>query len=377
MPRVSVVIPVFNVERYLDECLDSLEAQEVWDFEAILVDDGSTDASGAIAERRAARDPRLRVVHRRNGGLGSARNLGAALAQGEFLAFLDSDDKLPPCAFSRLLRTLDRTGSDLASGNVHRFDARGTWPAAFLARVFLLPRRRTHVTRLRWLLSDRMAQNKLWRRTFWDAHAFRFPEGRYHEDIPVTVPAHFLARSVDVVTEPTYLYREREDGVPSITQRRAELRILRDRFTAVEQVSAFLGARSAAAKRWYDTSVVEDDLRYHVDVLDGADDAYRAYFLDRANAFLDAAAPVIERTLPPIQRRKWQLVRERRLDDLLALVAFQKAGGRIGGPLETARRRARHAVTLTRPYWTPHRPITKRRLLAPPPAAAAPVPARV
>ena len=186
----------------------------------------------------------------------------------------------------------------------------------------------------------------------------------------MTVPAHFLARSVDVVTEPTYLYREREDGVPSITQRRAELRILRDRFTAVEQVSAFLGARSAAAKRWYDTSVVEDDLRYHVDVLDAADDAYRAYFLDRANAFLDAAAPAIERTLPPIQRRKWQLVRERRLDDLLALVAFQKAGGRIGGPLDTARRRARHAVTLTRPYWTPHRPITKRRLLArrrPPP----------
>ena len=135
MPRVSVVIPVFNVERYLDECLDSLEAQEVWDFEAILIDDGSTDASGAIAERRAALDRRLRVVHRRNGGLGSARNLGAGLAQGEFLAFLDSDDKLPPCAFSRLLRTLDRTGSDLASGNVHRFDGGGTWPAAFLARA--------------------------------------------------------------------------------------------------------------------------------------------------------------------------------------------------------------------------------------------------
>ena len=70
-------------------------------------------------------------------------------------------------------------------------------------------------------------------------------------------------------------------------------------------------------------------------------------------------------------------MRERRLDDLLALVAFQKAGGRIGGPLDTARRRARHAVTLTRPYWTPHRPITKRRLLATPPPAAAPVPARV
>jgi glycosyltransferase involved in cell wall biosynthesis len=342
------------------------------DFEAILVDDGSTDGSGAIANRYAARDARLRVVRQENAGLGNARNTGVAQAGGEFLLFLDSDDKLPPGAVGRLLATLDRTGSDFVSGNIHRFDSRSIWPAAFLARAFMLSRRRTHVTRFRWLLSDRMAQNKLWRRSFWDAHELRFPEGVLYEDTPVVIPAHFLARSVDVVRAPVYLWRERDDGTRSITQRRAELRTLRDRFAAVEQASAFLAARSPTVRRWYDESVVEDDLRYHIDVLDRASEEYRAEFLDRANAFLDRAGPGVEDRLPAIQRLKWHLVRRRLMPELLEVVRFEQAGGvrhkvRIRGRtygdypflddpalgiprrvyrLDTARRRARHVATL-------------------------------
>jgi CDP-glycerol glycerophosphotransferase len=374
MPRVSVVIPIYNVEAYLEECLDSLLAQRMDDFEAILVDDGSTDASGAIASRYAERDARLRVVRQENAGLGSARNAGVALARGEFLSFLDSDDKLPADALRRLLATLDRTGSDFATGNMHRFDAGGTRPAAFTARTFMLSRRRTHVSRYRWLISDRTAPNKLWRRSFWDAHELRFPEGVLYEDTPVVVPAHFLARSVDVVREPVYLYRERDDGARSITQRRAELRTLRDRLAAVEQAAAFLAARSPTVKRWYDEAVVEFDLRYHIDVLDQASEEYRSEFLDRVNAFLDRAEPGVEDRLPAIQRLKWHLVRRRLMPELLEVVRFEQAGGvrrkvRIRGRtygdypflddpalgiprrvyrLDTARRRARHLVTLVR-----------------------------
>jgi CDP-glycerol glycerophosphotransferase len=238
----------------------------------------------------------------------------------------------------------------------------------------MLSRRRTHVTRFRWLLSDRMAQNKLWRRSFWDAHELRFPEGVLYEDTPVVIPAHFLARSVDVVREPVYLWRERDDGTRSITQQRAELRTLRDRFAAVEQASAFLAARSPKVRSWYDESVVEDDLRYHIDVLDEASDEYRAEFLDRASAFLDRAGPGVEDRLPAIQRLKWHLVRRRLMPELLEVVRFEQAGGvrrkvRIGGRtygdypflddpalgiprriyrLDTARRRVRHLATLAR-----------------------------
>ena len=194
-----------------------------------MVDDGSTDGSRALAERFACRDRRFRLVTQPNGGLGSARNTGDALAGGEFLAFADSDDVVPPDAYERLLGALDATGSDFATGNVQRLTRQGAAQAQFLARTFARTRLRTHVSRCRPLLADRTAWNKLWRRSFWDAHAFRFPEGVVHEDIPVTLPAHVSARSVDVLSAPVYQWRLREDGAPSITQRRLEHRVLADR----------------------------------------------------------------------------------------------------------------------------------------------------
>src|SRR5262249_12263207 len=157
-----VVVPIHNVERYLGACLDSLVAQTERDFEAILVDDGSPDRSAEIAADYAARDPRLRLVRQRNGGLGNARNTGIELASGEFLSFLDSDDCLTPDALELLLRSLDRSGSDFATGNILRFDAQREWQCAFVRKAFLRPRRRAHVTSCRFLLADRMAQNKLW-----------------------------------------------------------------------------------------------------------------------------------------------------------------------------------------------------------------------
>lgn len=377
MPRITAVVPIYQVEPYLDECLRSLREQTLGDFEVVMVDDGSTDGSAAIAERTAERDRRFRLIRQPNRGLGNARNTGVAAANGELLSFVDSDDVLPPDAYERLLGSLDRTGSDFATGHVHRFTSSRTWPAPFLARTFRRTRPTTHVTRFRWLLSDRMAQNKLWRRAFWAEHALRFREGCAHEDIPVVVPAHFLARSVDVLAAPVYLYRERENGAPSITQRRAELQTLRDRVAAVEDARAqIVRCGTPAAVRWYDESVVEEDLRYHLDVFDEGGEEYRRAFLDAANAFLDRAGPGVEDRLPAIQRLKWHLVRRRLEPELTEVLRFQRGGfrmnpkriigGRVYGDypflddrdvgvprsvyrLDTTRRRLAHMVTLLKP----------------------------
>src|SRR5262249_40755255 len=162
----------------------------------------------------------------------------------------------------------DRTGSDFATGNVHRLAAGGAQQSPFLAKAFARTRMETHVTRFRALIADRTAWNKLWRRSFWDAHGLRFPEGVGHEDIPLTIPAQFMARSVDVIADPVYWYRVRQGEGLSITQRRLDPRALLDRLAALEHVLGYLersGPRGAT--RWYQASIVADDLRYYVDVL--------------------------------------------------------------------------------------------------------------
>jgi CDP-glycerol glycerophosphotransferase len=321
MARISVVVPIFDVEDHLEECLRSIAAQTVRDLDVVMVDDGSTDASGAIAERFARGDARFRLLRQSNGGLSSARNTGVDASRSELLAFVDSDDVLPPDAYEHLLAALDRTGSDFATGNVRRLTPNGLEPLGFLGTAFARTRDATHVRRFEPLLSDRTAWNKLWRRSFWDAQGLRFPEGRLHEDIPVVLPAHFRADQVDVVSAPVYHYRVRHRGAPSITQRRRELRALEDRFAAVEEVWRHLCAHESAVHRSrYARTVVAGDLRYHLDLLPEAGEDYREMFLRRANAFLDGADPRCCDDLPAIDREKWQLVRERRLPELLELL---------------------------------------------------------
>src|SRR4051794_5310797 len=109
-PLVSVVVPMFNVERYLLDCLESLAGQTLRDLEVVMVDDGSTDSTTSIAAAFAARDDRFVLVRQLNGGLGRARNAGADRATGEYLAFVDSDDLVTSNAYRLLVDSLVRTG---------------------------------------------------------------------------------------------------------------------------------------------------------------------------------------------------------------------------------------------------------------------------
>ena len=171
--EISVVVPIYNVEAYLEACLDSIAAQTVDDLEVVMVDDG-------VDRRQRRRSPRASPSATRASACSpsptaaSARRATRASthAAGDFMAFLDSDDVLPPNAYELLLGALDRSGSDFATGNVHRLNRWGTMQSPFLAKTFTQDRLETHVTQFRELLSDRTAWNKLFRRSFWDAHGF-------------------------------------------------------------------------------------------------------------------------------------------------------------------------------------------------------------
>lgn len=110
--RVSVIVPIYQVEAYLPRCLDSILAQTFTDYELILVDDGTKDGCPAIMQAYAERDSRIRQVHKENGGLSSARNAGLDVAQGEYIAFVDSDDYVAPTWLDDIVRAADETGAE-------------------------------------------------------------------------------------------------------------------------------------------------------------------------------------------------------------------------------------------------------------------------
>lgn len=111
---VSIIVPIYNKEKYLEKCLDSILGQTYRDLEIILVDDGSTDNSLAICQRYAEKDPRIKIYHKPNGGVSSARNLGLEKSTGTLISFADPDDSLHAECIERLKRVLDETGAEIA-----------------------------------------------------------------------------------------------------------------------------------------------------------------------------------------------------------------------------------------------------------------------
>ncbi|CUR54434.1 hypothetical protein NOCA2170006 [metagenome] len=230
-PEISLVVPFYNVEDYLAECLDSLLRQTWSDFEVVLVDDGSPDGSRAIAERYAAQDPRIRIITQENAGLGAARNAGIRNARGRYLAFVDSDDLLPAGALRTLVTSAQATGSDIVVGSVERFDSRKTWSPSWVENVHIAEERGVTVAEFLPLLRNLYSWNKLFRRDFWVEQNLWFREGVAYEDQPIISQLYARARSIDVLTDIVYRYRARDDN-SSISQQTASLKDLRDRIEA-------------------------------------------------------------------------------------------------------------------------------------------------
>ena len=120
---ISVIVPVYNVEQYLPKCVDAILAQTYGNLEVILVDDGTPDGSGRICDEYAARDNRVQVIHKENGGLSSARNAGIDIARGEYLGFVDSDDCIAPDMYEKMLSLALEADTKLVCAG--RFDVDG------------------------------------------------------------------------------------------------------------------------------------------------------------------------------------------------------------------------------------------------------------
>ncbi len=257
-PVVTVIVPGFDVAEYAREALDSLRAQSLTQWTAVLVDDASTDATGAIFDEAAASDGRFRVVHHATrGGLSAARNTGLDLVQTPYVGFLDADDRYTPHALERLVGTLERSGSDFALGAYVRLrpDTAGGYTAGevqpWVAAATDPERLGTTLAAHPEASGNIVAWSKVSRLDLWHREGLRFPVGRAYEDQILAQQMYVRARAFDAIPDVVVEWRERADG-SSITQQKSELPVLRDYLEALAGGIAVLDAadqRRAAASR--------------------------------------------------------------------------------------------------------------------------------
>lgn len=338
--RVSVVVPFYNNAALLGDCLASLAAQTHRDLEVIMVDDGSSDGSAQIGRARAAADPRFRLVSQPNGGPGSARNSGVAAASGEFLAFADADDVVPPDAYETMLGVLGGSGSDFVCGGVLRLTADGLGRSGLHARAIKGRRLGTHISRSPELFYDISVWNKLFRRSFWDAAQLSFPEGMLWEDLVAMTKAHVLARAVDVITDPVYRWRDRDQGAPSITQSRTDISNVRDRITALGMIDEFLRARGTQAMlRQHQHKALLNDLWLYVGDLPVTGAAYQREFAELTAGYLGQVARGVTEDLPATRKLAYYLIGHGLVAELIEYASWLAANPGRTPPMVRARGR--------------------------------------
>ena len=210
-PLLSIIVPVYDVERYLPKCIDSILAQTLTDFELILVEDGSPDNCPALCDAAAAKDARIRVIHQKNGGLSAARNAGLDAARGAWIGFVDSDDYIAPEMYEVLYQAVQSTGADLALCDYAEVDEAGapcqsmhvSLSEGELTGQELLKRASGLMVQLAW--------NKLYRRAIFTQ--LRYPEGKLNEDLFLIPEVCLQIQKAVVVPKALYYYVQRGGSI--------------------------------------------------------------------------------------------------------------------------------------------------------------------
>ncbi|MBQ7434233.1 MAG: glycosyltransferase [Oscillospiraceae bacterium] len=212
--KLSIIVPVYNVEKYLEECVDSLLNQTLQDLEIFLVDDGSTDRSGEIADRYAREYPdKVHTLHLNNGGQGRARNAALPMASGDYVGFVDSDDWIERDMYEKLLDRAEKTGADVVVCDFleHYADGREqTLPACLQDHP---------------LSAAGSSCNKIFRRSL--IGDLRFPEGLWYEDFYFSAVMLLRSKRTEFIPEPLYVYRRGQESTMHNNNARKNLDMLK------------------------------------------------------------------------------------------------------------------------------------------------------
>jgi len=232
---ISVIVPVYKVEDYLSRCVDSILSQTYTNIEIILVDDGSPDRCGEICDRYAQHDPRVRVIHKENGGLSDARNAGIEIAKGQYISFIDSDDWVHPEFLETLYQLILSTDSDIAASDFLRTSTENL--PVFLEEGTVYQYSNLEALKQYagvFFVQMVVAWGKIYKRHLFEG--VRFPVGRVHEDEFTTHKVIYKAKRIVLTTRKLIYYWQRQD---SIMGSRSSLKNQLDTIEALLERSAF------------------------------------------------------------------------------------------------------------------------------------------
>ena len=212
-PLISVIVPVYNVEAYLDQCLESIVNQSYRHLEILVIDDGSTDNGGTMCDHWAERDERIRVIHQPNGGLSAARNTGLDAMSGQLVMMVDSDDVLHASAISTLLDLMSTHQADIAVGGYLPFTgAAPQWlDRGESAQIHDYGQQEAILAIFYQQGLDHSAWGRLYRASLFDE--IRYPVGLYYEDLAIIYPLLLKCTRVARTSQPLYGYRQRENSI--------------------------------------------------------------------------------------------------------------------------------------------------------------------
>lgn len=214
-PKVTIIVPVYNVENYLPRCIESILNQTYGNLEILIIDDGSTDNSGKICDQYARQDTRINVIHKQNGGLSDARNVGIDNASSEYVFLLDSDDWIDPKAIEVLHNIAEKEKADIVECGFREIKSdRILNSDACTGRVAKISTSKAVQECITWGQIKPVAWNKLYKRSV--IGAVRYPIGRYHEDEFTTYKILYNAKNIFYVDLAFYNYdRSRSDSITS------------------------------------------------------------------------------------------------------------------------------------------------------------------
>lgn len=264
-PLISVIVPVYKVERYLDKCVQSIVNQTYQNLEIILVDDGSPDSCPQLCEKWRNKDTRVNVIHQTNGGVSNARNCGMKIASGEYISFVDSDDALAPELYEKVMSIFEKYSVDIVTFDCERVTEDGK---KLGGTEIITDRLITSADALKEMIQGNICEyawNKVYRADV--LNGIWFPSGRYFEDSAVMYQIFIRAKQIYTLNERLYYYLQRSDSIVA-TMNAKKLSDLyqarKERYDTLKTIDSTLAELAFSkvalnAIRLYDRSLWEQD----------------------------------------------------------------------------------------------------------------------